>query len=210
MAISSQKLTRNEISRRLEPARSKDPDSPYPPGFHVESPRPAAVLIPLIQDENGWHVLFIRRAAGINDPHGGQVAFPGGAKEPGDPDLKTTVLREASEEIGLPPEQVDILGQLREFVTITNYRVTPFVGIIPWPYRISLAEDEVSRVFTIPLDWLSNPENREEQLRALPPPFKSIPVIYFKPYDGEILWGASARFATEFTDLLFEEKPRDL
>jgi 8-oxo-dGTP pyrophosphatase MutT (NUDIX family) len=208
MANFYQDLTPTEISRRLAHSHVLATDSPYPPGFLITPPRLAAVLIPLINHGNQWHVLFIRRAAGINDPHGGQVAFPGGAKDPDDADLRSTALRETFEEIGLRPDRVNILGQLRDFVTITNYQVTPFVGVIPWPYPIVLARDEVRRVFTIPLDWLSDPQNYEERARMLPPPFNSIRVIYFKPYDGETLWGASARFTTELTDLLSNDEPR--
>jgi 8-oxo-dGTP pyrophosphatase MutT (NUDIX family) len=147
--------------------------------------------------------LYIRRTANAQDPHGGQVAFPGGAADPTDANLEETALREAFEEIGLHPVDVKILGRLIDFVTVTSYQVTPIVGVIPWPYPLSLAADEVSRVFTIPLDWLADPANREERLRSLPEPFKPIHVIYFSPYDGEILWGASARFTTELIARLF-------
>lgn len=198
-------LTEEEIARRLARRGNNLVENPFPPGFFPGAPRPAAVLIPFLRQDEAWHILFIRRTANYNDPHGGQVAFPGGASDPTDTDAVATALREACEEIGLQPSKVRILGRLIDFVTITGYRVTPVIGVIPWPSRLILEAEEVSRAFTIPLDWLANPENREERLRPLPDPHRPVSVIYFKPYDGEILWGASARFTLELINILFGE-----
>jgi len=177
-------------------------DPPYPPGFLKDVLRPAAVLIPLLIKEGSWHILYIRRTANNQDPHSGQVAFPGGASDDGDPDLYATALRESYEEIGLLPTDVRIQGQLVDFVTVTSYKVKPVVGVIPWPYPLVLQSNEVSRAFTIPLEWLADPANYEIRERALPDPFGSIQVIYYNQYDGETLWGASARFTLELIHLL--------
>lgn len=198
------RLTIAEISRRLSTASFVPTDEPYPPGVLKEPLRQASVLIPLLQREGSWHILFIRRAEHSEDIHSGQVAFPGGGAHPEDPDPETTALREAYEEIGLQPTDVHIVGRLNEFITISSYRVTPIVGIIPWPYPYHLDQIEVSRVFTIPLNWLANPKNYTIQDRILPPPYQPMSVIYFKPYDREILWGASARFTLGLIDLLME------
>ncbi len=198
-------LTEEEIARRLSRRGNNPVENPFPPGFFPGIPRSAAVLIPLLRREEAWHILFIRRTANFNDPHGGQVAFPGGASDPTDSDAESTALREASEEIGLHPSKVRILGRLMDLVTITGYRVTPVIGVIPWPSPLVLEAKEVSRAFTIPLDWLANSDNREERLRPLPDPHRPVSVIYFKPYDGEILWGASARFTLELINILFSE-----
>lgn len=162
-------------------------------GLLPGTPRPAAVLMPLLKQDNAWHLLLTRRNSNLQE-HSGQVAFPGGRMDPEDANLEQTALREAYEEIGLHPKDVRILGQLRELLTITNYRVTPIVGVIPWPYPLRLQSEEVSRAFTIPLDWLADPANRETHEHQLPAPFDAVSVIYFQPYDGEVLWGASARF----------------
>jgi 8-oxo-dGTP pyrophosphatase MutT (NUDIX family) len=195
-------LTEAEIARRLAERPLIADEPPYPPGFLKGELRPAAVLIPLLLKDGDWHVLYIRRTTNSNDPHGGQVAFPGGAANPDDSDAETTAMREAQEEIGLLPSDVRIVGRLVDFVTITSYKVTPVVGIIPWPYPLVLQADEVSRAFIVPLQWLADPSNHSEEERSLPPPFSPIPVIYYKPFDGETLWGASARFTLELVNSL--------
>jgi 8-oxo-dGTP pyrophosphatase MutT (NUDIX family) len=199
-------LSAVEISNCLATAESTHNELPYSefPYLHEilpEEPKPAAVLIPLLRVENDWHLLFTRRNANLPE-HSGQVAFPGGRTDPQDLSPEITALREAWEETGIRPTDVQILGRLPKFLTITNYIVTPIVGYIPWPYQLQPAQDEVSRIFTIPLDWLANPDNHEERQRALPAPFAPLSVIYFKEYDGEILWGASARFTLTLLNIL--------
>lgn len=199
-------LTAIDIASLLAGANQSSSDDlnfevPFPSGLHQGEPRSAAVLIPLLRKENVWHVLLTRRTDTLPE-HSGQVAFPGGRVESGDINPEDTALREAREEIGLKPTDVQVLGRLNDFVTITNYRVTPVVGVIPWPFSLHLEKREVSRVFTIPLEWLADPANREEQLRSLPPPYPPVTVIYFHPYDNEILWGASARFTVTLLKIL--------
>ncbi len=191
------------ISQQLDASRDCPVESPFPPGFFKNSCRPAAVLIPLLKVGGSWNVLFIRRTTNQNDPHSGQVAFPGGAADQGETNAQETALREAFEEIGLKPEDVHILGQMHAFDTITGYRVTPVVGVISWPYPLCLEQKEVSRAFTVPLSWLADLNNREDRARFLPAPFFPINVIYYREYDGETLWGASARFITRFLEILF-------
>jgi 8-oxo-dGTP pyrophosphatase MutT (NUDIX family) len=196
-------LSEKEISERLA-AASVPTDGPYPDGLLKDSLRSAAVLIPFVRVEGEWHLLLIRRAEHDDDFHSGQVAFPGGGAHPGDPDPEATALRETFEEIGILPQDVRILGRLNEFVTISSYLVTPIVGVIPWPYSFKIDHDEVSRVFTIPIEWLADQANSEVRLRELPPPYQPISVIYFRPYDGEVLWGASARFTKGLLSILRE------
>lgn len=196
-------LTEDKIVERLTKAQNASITNPYPPGLLADPLRPAAVLIPLLCKENNWHVLLIRRTTNQYDPHSGQVAFPGGASDPTDSTPEATALREAREEIGLNPKNVIILGRLNDFLTITSYRVTPIIARIPWPYTVIPAQNEVSRVFTIPLAWLADPANYEIKDRGLPPPYDPIQVVYYKPYHGEVLWGASARFTMGLLDILF-------
>jgi 8-oxo-dGTP pyrophosphatase MutT (NUDIX family) len=196
-------LNEAEISQRLAAARpeSLPPENKELQTFFPGELRPAAVLLPLLRAEGGWQLLFTRRTDGLAE-HSGQVAFPGGSTDPEDASSEHTALREAQEEIGLEPADVRILGRLRQSITITRYLVTPVVGVIPWPYPLRLAHYEVGRAFTIPLDWLADPANREQRLRTLSPDLPPVPVIYYRPYDGEVLWGASARFTINLLEAL--------
>jgi 8-oxo-dGTP pyrophosphatase MutT (NUDIX family) len=159
---------------------------------------PAAVLIPFLQIDDGWHLLFIRRTHHEQDRHSGQVAFPGGRADPGDGNPIATALREAHEEIGLDPDDVTILGRLNLMPTVTHYRVTPIIGVIPWPYPFQPDPREVRRIFTIPLSWLADTTNHETRMwQPRRNSVKPHAVIFYQPYDGEILWGASARMVQE-------------
>jgi 8-oxo-dGTP pyrophosphatase MutT (NUDIX family) len=152
--------------------------------------RCAAVLIPFVHADDGWHLLFIRRTDTVQD-HKGQVAFPGGGCEIIDGDLEGTSLRETEEEIGIPANAICILGRLPSLLTVSDFLVTPIVGTIHWPYPMKISQEEVSRVFSIPLAWLSDPSNREERLYLRNG--EEHMVTFFHPYDGETLWGASAK-----------------
>jgi len=161
----------------------------------------AAVLVPLVWMDDEWHLLFTRRTDSVYH-HKGQVSFPGGGCDEGESTPEETALREADEEIGLKPEHVRVLGRLNMTLTITHYRVTPVVGVMPWPYPVRPAPNEVGRVFTIPLVWLSHRENWEEQNVTPKGEQRSFPVIIYHSYDGEILWGATARMTHNFLDVL--------
>ncbi len=198
-------LTEEEITHRLKKAGEQPLDSAreslFPSEMWTEPPRPAAVLIPLLKHNGFWQILYTRRTPTLAE-HSGQVAFPGGRADLDDPDPETTALREAQEEIGLNPADVRLLGRMQALQTISNYRVTPVVGRIPWPYPFRLAGEEVSRIFTIPLAWLADPQNWEERQRPLPAPYAPVSVIYFRLYDGELLWGISAALTVQLLTLL--------
>lgn len=195
-----------EIAHRLALAHGIPGALDYPEReyIHELAPRPlrpAAVLIPLLRQAGEWRLLYTRRVDGLPE-HSGQVAFPGGRVDPGDPTPEAAALREAEEEIGLNPANVRILGRLGEYPTITAYCITPVVAAIDWPVPLHMQPGEVSRVFTIPLSWLMQKENYREQARPVPIPHSPIKVIYYQPYDGEILWGASARLTLSLLAIL--------
>jgi 8-oxo-dGTP pyrophosphatase MutT (NUDIX family) len=175
---------------------------PFPRQLLTGQPRSASILIPFVWEQEGWHILFIRRTQIDGDMHSGQVAFPGGASDPGDYNPVATALREAEEEIGISSNQVAILGTLGQMRTISNYIITPVIGILDWPVALRPAPSEVSRIFTIPLAWLADPSNRIINQRKLPTTGESLPVIHYQEYDGEILWGASARIMMELLEAL--------
>jgi 8-oxo-dGTP pyrophosphatase MutT (NUDIX family) len=157
----------------------------------------AAVLIPLVQDGEDWHILYTRRTQRV-ESHKGQVSFPGGGCDEGETNPEQTALREAQEEIGINPTAVRVLGRLTDLITITSFRVTPVVGVVNWPTVFRLNEHEVERVFTVPLAWLADSGNRWE----LPFPGKNRSVVVYHPYDGELVWGATARMTVDFVHTL--------
>lgn len=159
----------------------------------------AAVLVPLLKEQGEWHLLFTRRTEHV-ESHKGQVSFPGGACDPGETTPEETALREAAEEIGLDPARVRVLGRLPSMITVTHFRVTPVVGAIEWPTVLRVSTIEVARVFTIPLAWLADPQNRWEFYR----PDRGA-LLAYHPYDGELLWGATARMTLMLLEALLKK-----
>lgn len=195
-------LTSRQITECLNRRPEGPTSSPFPPNAPQTLPRQAAVLVPLVQIDRAWRLLFIRRAECAGDRHSGQVAFVGGKREPGDDDAEATALREAAEELGIDPGDVQVLGRLNDQISVTNYAVRPVVGTMPWPYELAPAPLEVARYFTVPLSWLADFNNRELRYRELAPGAAPVPVIYFRKYDGETLWGTTARITVSLIDLL--------
>ncbi|MCB0102032.1 MAG: CoA pyrophosphatase [Anaerolineales bacterium] len=157
----------------------------------------AAVLIPLVHFKDEWHILYTRRTDRV-ESHKGQVSFPGGACDEEEITPEQTALREADEEIGISPKDVRILGKLGTMVTISHFRVTPVAGIIQFPYAFKTSGAEVARVFTIPLLWLANRNNYWEFSMSN----SQRSLIAYHPYDGELLWGATARMTVTFLQTL--------
>jgi len=186
-------ITEEKIIAQLNQAEHRSfHEKPFPQ-FADRPPRDAAVLLPLAWDGNDWQLLYTRRTD-IVEHHKGQVSFPGGATDPEDTSPEDTALREAEEEIGLRRSDVRILGRMAEMRTVTNFIITPIVGVMPWPYAFKVHTIEVDRLFTLPLAWLSNRENWQEFIRQE----TGYSVITYFPYDGELLWGVTARITVEF------------
>lgn len=201
MSASTAGLTEERISQLLA-ARAANPSITPVREFPSDvEPRPASVLIPMLRQDDDWHLLYILRAQVEGDMHSAQVAFPGGRWDPGETRAEQAALREANEEVGLDGAQVRLLGTLEDFVTISNYQVKPVVGAIPWPTELRTDPREVQRAFTIPLAWLADPQNREERQR-MAPNGHSVNVVYFKQYDKELLWGVTARITLNFLEAL--------
>ena len=189
-------FTEDEIIARLRETQSATSTDGYALG-DASAPKCAAVLVPLFQHEGEWHLLYTRRTEQV-ESHKGQVSFPGGACDDGETTPEQTALREAEEEIGIDPREVRVLGRLNSMLTITSYRVTPIVGVIPWPTVFRPAQAEVARIFTMPLAWLAERSNRWE-FNLLG---RDHSVIVYHPFDGEILWGATARMTVDFLEIL--------
>jgi 8-oxo-dGTP pyrophosphatase MutT (NUDIX family) len=154
--------------------------------------RPAAVLIPIYWFAGDWNLLYTRRTDKV-ESHSGQVSFPGGMIELEDDGAQNAALREAYEEIGIKAEDVDVIGHLDNFLTVTQYDIKPFVGAISWPYPLQINHHEVAHVFGVPLSWLADPSNLEVKDRTIQTSGIQIPVYFYQAYEGEVIWGATAR-----------------
>ena len=117
---------------------------------------PAGVLVLVYRREGSWHLLLNRRSELVRQ-HKGEMAFPGGTREPHDADMLACALREGWEEMGIRPGDVEVLGQLDPLLTRTRFLVFPFVGRIPYPYEFTVDEREVAEVLEVPLEELLDP-----------------------------------------------------
>ncbi len=196
-------LNIDEIRARLLAQRDTTYD--VPPEMLSEAAREAAVLVPLLRIQEAWHILYIRRTSYAGDRHSGQVAFAGGKRDDGDSSLLATALREAGEEVGIDAGDVDVLGYINHHHTISEFQVRPYVGVMPWPYPLKLDDIEVARAFTMPLTWLAQTSNYRTEERQHPESNRPWPVVYYDLYDGEMLWGATARMTLSLIEVLRAE-----
>lgn len=159
---------------------------------------PSAVLIPLYENQGRYHVVLIRRTETVKT-HQGQISFPGGTRELSDRTLLETAIRESSEEIGLLPGDIEILGELDDEVTTTsNYVVTPFVAMIPWPYSFVKNKSEVDEIIQVPVAALMDSDCLKPDTEFLNgQEVRS----YSYCYGGEVIWGATARILNKLLDI---------
>ncbi len=184
-------MTMEELRRVLAtrpradfPFDAVDPAKVPPGGFAR-----AAVLVPLFDFEGATHVLLTRRRADLRR-HAGQVSFPGGRIEPGEESL-TAALREAEEEIGLDPARVDVLGRLDDtLVLVTGFRLTPWVGVVPYPYDYRRHPREVEDILYVPLRSLTRPGVHETEEREA---YGELHLVHFFHLPAVTIWGATAR-----------------
>jgi len=193
-------LSAEDIRHRLQSRITATYD--VPPEMLGEVAREAAVLVPFLRVDDAWQLLFIRRAQQPGDRHSGQVAFAGGQREPEDETLLHTALRETEEEVGIASQDIRVLGHINHHHTISDFQVRPYVGLVPWPYELTLDAVEVARAFTMPLKWLAEPANYRFEERRHPDSERPWPVVYYETYDGELLWGATARMTLSLIEIL--------
>lgn len=162
-----------------------------------EADRWAAVLAPVLERGGEPHLLFTKRADHLGE-HAGQMSFPGGGREPSDDGLHATALREAEEEIGVRPDEVEFVGQLDDIRTTTSYAVTPFVAAIP-DREYTPDEREVAEIAVLPVADFLDPENYECERREHPRYGEA--VVHFFHVDGYTIWGATARILVQLLEL---------
>lgn len=186
----------DELLERIESALAD-----YNPRI-IDNPsaNPAAVLLLLREVDTETHVVFTERAGKVNN-HKGQICLPGGGHDENDPTPEATALRETYEEIGVSSEHVRIIGQLDDMVTVSNFRVTPFVGVIQRSAecKYTISDDEVARVVEVPLSFLMEEENMELEVREHQGREVLVPAF---SYNGHRIWGATARMLHQLIELV--------
>jgi 8-oxo-dGTP pyrophosphatase MutT (NUDIX family) len=160
---------------------------------------PAAVLAPLIERDGVLWFILTERSAHLKR-HAGQISFPGGAPDAGDDSLAATALREAHEEIGLPPHEVELLGAFEPYETITGFAITPFVGLVRAAFTPTPDPLEVASVFEAPFAFLMDPANHHRACREAGGVTRW---FYETPYDGRRIWGATAGLLKLLSDRLY-------
>ena len=162
---------------------------------------PAAVLVPLVVHEDGLNVMLTKRTDHLNN-HGGQISFPGGRVDDSDRDALHTALRETEEEVGLHSKDIEIIGELDEYIVGTGYLVNPIIGVIEPPFELTPHEGEVAEVFEVPLEFLITPENMKRHARE----FEGIKRHYFAiTWEKYFIWGATAGMLRNLSQRLLVE-----
>ena len=157
----------------------------------------AAVLVPIFLNAGQYHLLFIQRTERVKD-HKGQIAFPGGTYKNADGLLLNTALREAEEEIGLAQSDVEVLGELDDTIVPTNYVISPFVGLIPYPYDFKLDKWEVEELIEVPIIALLDKNCFSESITIQNG--EEIDTYFFK-YGDRSIWGATAKILKQFLEI---------
>jgi len=163
-----------------------NPDTVLPAGRKL---RPAGVLVPILATDSGLRLILTKRSSALKH-HPGQIAFPGGKLDDGDADVTAAALREADEEIGLAPDNVQVLGRLPGHETVTGFAVTPVLGRIRADFDPKPEAGEVAEVFSVPLDHVTDPARFMVQSRRWRGQRR---YYYTVPYGPYYIWGATAR-----------------
>lgn len=192
---------RDLIARRVRPAPSAEPMRDWrrrrvsggegrPMGeLFARPPVPAAVLVPIVERSDGLGVLLTQRSSTLPH-HPGQISFPGGRLEPGDPDAVAAALRETEEEIGLDRSWVSVAGFLPDhLIPVSGYRVTPVVSFVRTGYELRLDPTEVDEVFEVPLGHFLDPANHVPRVREYAG--ESVEFVDM-PFGERNIWGATA------------------
>lgn len=159
---------------------------------------PSAVLVPILLGASGLAVLYTKRSETLNH-HRGQISFPGGKWSPEDPSLLDTALREAHEEVGLDPRDIEVLGELDEVWTPSGFSIRPYVGLIHAPYRYCINPHEIDRLIEVPWTRIPTAEGFGCEVRMVNG--EPLEICQFT-VDEDLIWGATARITRNLMRLL--------
>ncbi len=174
-----------------------------PKRFHIKGIKNAAVIILLLAKEDIPHILFTKRTD-LVETHKGQISFPGGVSDPDDVNLLATALRETYEEVGIRPEIIEPLGQLDDFLTVTNFIISPFTGFIKSDYSYNINHTEVAEVLEVPLSLFLDDHHFEIKKWD----YKGIQYdVYFYYYGNHVIWGATGFILNRFIHTVFQYNP---
>lgn len=194
-------LKPSDIRLRLTAEERDRGDHDLNPGMvPTDRLRAAAVLVPIVARAEGTTVLLTRRTEHLHH-HAGQISFPGGRCEDGDDTAVHTALREAREEVGLDPAQVEVLGVLPEYRTGTGFSIMPVVALVQPPLNLRLDDFEVAEAFEAPLSFLLDPANRQRHSILLQGEARE---YYAMPWEGYYIWGATAGMLVSLQRFLFD------
>ncbi|MNK62673.1 putative NUDIX hydrolase [compost metagenome] len=160
-------------------------------GLRTERPGlvPSAVLVPVLVSAEGLSLLYTKRSEALNH-HRGQISFPGGKWSPEDPTLLDTALREADEEVGLDPCDVEVLGELDEVWTPTGFTILPYVGLIRAPYSFRINPGEIDRLIEVPWERIPAAGAFDCEMRRVND--EPLEICRFA-VNEDVIWGATAR-----------------
>jgi 8-oxo-dGTP pyrophosphatase MutT (NUDIX family) len=165
----------------------------------------AAVLVPLVDRDDGVTIIFTKRTPHLA-AHAGQISFPGGHIEPEDENPEAAALRETEEEIGLARGHIEVIGRLDTYITRTGFRVTPVVGVVRPPFRLIPDPEEVAEVFEVPLAVILDRRLPLRESRLL---FGAARFFYVFPYGEHRIWGATAGMLVNLREVLGVAELRD-
>ena len=158
----------------------------------------AAVLFPLIEKNNELKVILTTRSKDLPS-HPGQVCFPGGKLEKADKNIIECAKRESFEEVGIKSDQINLLGQLDDCITGTNFKVTPVIGLIDSNYIPVLQEKEVADIFEVPLDYFIEKNNQKIEYAN----YKDKSYSYYQyNWENKKIWGSTARIIVNFCEIM--------
>ena len=158
----------------------------------------AAVLIPLLERDGAVKVLFTKRTSNLPH-HAGQISFPGGAREDKDPDSLATALRETREEVGIEPDKVEVVTRLDQIVTITNFLVTPYLGLVSPEARLTINPVEVARLVEVPAKKVFDPASYHPTEVSWQGTTLMNQAL---SHNGDVIWGATARILLNLLEAL--------